>query len=262
MFDALMWLVLAIVFVALPISVILLIVRAIKKKPVKKNLKLILALIVAALLVFIVAMFTPDDTPTEESQSTEEATISMAAEATTDETTTTEPTTAEPTTAKPQCPHDFVEVEYKPDLSTRYASIKSECSLCRKISFDTEKLSDERMAKYLKEDCTTYTYDEIARNPDKHKNEIIALTGEVIQVQELLGTTTLLVNVTNEGNEYYSYYTDTVYVNYKYSDELKILNGDIITMCGKLQGEHTYLSVLGQLITVPSIEVYYAVLNE
>lgn len=257
MFDALMWLVVAIVFVALPISIILLIVRAIKKKPVKKNLKLILALIVAALVVFVVAMFTPDDTPTEESQSTtQEAVVSTTAEATTEETTTTEPTTA-----KPQCPHDFVEIEYKPDLSTGYASIKSECSLCGEFDIDAEKLSDERMATYLKEDCTTYTYDEIARNPDKHKNEIVALTGEVIQVQELLGTTTLLVNVTNEGNEYYSYYTDTVYVNYKYSDELKILDGDIITMCGKLQGEESYLSVLGQVITVPSIEVYYAVLN-
>jgi hypothetical protein len=258
MFDALMWLVLAIVFVALPISIILLIIRAIKKKPIKKNLKLIGALVLAALVVFVVAMFAPDDTPTEESQSTtQEAVISTTAEATTEEITTTEPTTA-----KPQCAHDFVEIEYKPDLSTGYASIKSECSLCGEFDFDTEKLSDERMAKYLEEDCTTYTYDEIARNPDKHKNEIIALTGEVIQVQELLGTTTLLVNVTNEGNEYYSYYTDTVYVNYKYSDELKILNGDIITMCGKLQGEESYLSVLGQIITVPSIEVYYAVLNE
>ena len=101
MFDALMWLVLAIVFVALPISIILLIIRAIKKKPIKKNLKLIGALVVAALVVFIVAMFAPDDTPTEESQSTtQEAAISTTAEATTEEITTTEPTTEEATTAR------------------------------------------------------------------------------------------------------------------------------------------------------------------
>ena len=225
MFDALMWLVLAIVFIALPISIILLIIRAIKKKPVKKILKTIGVLFLAALVLFIAAMFAPDDTPTEETQSTE------TVESTTVE-TTTETETTEPTTTKPQCAHKYIEVEYEPDLSTKYASIKSECSLCGKISFASERLSEERMTKYLKEECKTYTYEEIARNPDKHKNEIVTLTGEVIQVQELLGTTTLLVNVTKEGNEYYSYYTDTVYVNYKFSDELKILNGDIITMCG------------------------------
>lgn len=86
MFDALMWLVLAILFVALPISIILLIIRAIKRKPVKKIFQSIIALIVIALLVFFGALVTaPDDEPTEESQSTETETVE-----TTTETETTE----------------------------------------------------------------------------------------------------------------------------------------------------------------------------
>ena len=98
MFDTLMWLVLAIVFVALPISIILLIVRAIKKKPVKKILKTIGVLFFAALVLFIAAMFAPDDTPTEETQSTEVETTTF--EQVTEVETTTELVTEEGTTVQ------------------------------------------------------------------------------------------------------------------------------------------------------------------
>ena len=119
-------------------------------------------------------------------------------------------------------------------------------------------MSVEDRANYLIDNCKTLTYEEIARNPDNFKNDLVVFTGEVIQVQDSI----LLVNVTYNGDEYYSYYTDTVYVKYKFADNLKILDGDIITLYGEILGEKDYISVLGQKMTVPQIVVYYAVLNE
>lgn len=120
------------------------------------------------------------------------------------------------------------------------------------------KMSVSERAEHLKENCKEFAYEELARNPEKHKSELVVFKGKVTQVTN----SALLVNVTYNSDEFYSYYTDTVYAQYKLKDELKILENDIITMYGEFLGEKEYTSVLGQKITVPNVIVYYAELNK
>ncbi len=113
-----------------------------------------------------------------------------------------------------------------------------------------------------KEGCKTYSYKELARNPRNYIGETVKLTGEVIQVQEgYFNGVTLRVNITK--NEY-DFYEDTVYVEYTYpsSNSSKILEGDIITIYGEFKGEETYLAVLGNTVTIPSVEAKYITIEE
>ena len=125
-----------------------------------------------------------------------------------------------------------------------------------------EKLEQEKKQQMqdYKSNCQSLNYDEIARNPENYKYKNVTFTGEVIQVQEgFWDGVTLLINVT-KGE--YGFYEDTIYCTYTYSEgEDKILEGDIIKIYGECQGDTSYLSVLGQKITVPKVEVKYVELQ-
>lgn len=157
--------------------------------------------------------------------------------------------------------HEYADVEYTPDFGKKKATVKKQCAACGDTETTKVDMSTEDIKTYLKANCSTYTYEQIARYPDEHKGKLVVFTGSVFQVQELLGTTTLMVQYTKVDNEYFAYYEDNVYVDYKYKDGLKVLEGDIITLYGVLEGEKTYVSVLGQVINVPLIKVYYAELS-
>ena len=106
--------------------------------------------------------------------------------------------------------------------------------------------------------CATYSYNEIARNPEAYEGERAVFTGEVIQVvrDTSFGMTyyVMRVDVTKKG----SYYTDTVYVTYwPPSDAPRILEDDIIVMYGTLKGEKTYTTVRGTSVTIPSFSAEY-----
>lgn len=101
--------------------------------------------------------------------------------------------------------------------------------------------------------CKTYTYEEIARNPDKYEKSLAKFTGEVIQVLKNGDEIQMRVNVTY--NEFY--YTDTVFVFYNVKNKTNLLEGDIITMYGELRGTQEYESILGQEISIPRIYVKY-----
>lgn len=103
--------------------------------------------------------------------------------------------------------------------------------------------------------CSTYTYKEIARNPNTYKGKRAKITGEVIQVQQDGNEVVLRVNITKNNG----YYEDTIMTGYEYADdnEDRILEGDIITLYGELYGTVTYTSVLGADITVPAVKTKY-----
>ena len=110
----------------------------------------------------------------------------------------------------------------------------------------------------FKASCATYSYNEIARNPEAYEGERAVFTGEVIQVVQdtSFGMTyyVMRVDVTKKG----SYYTDTVYVTYwPPSDAPRILEDDIIVMYGTLKGEKTYTTILGASVTIPSFSAKY-----
>lgn len=105
----------------------------------------------------------------------------------------------------------------------------------------------------------SFTYEEIARYPDKYRNERVKVTGRVIQVVEEANSNStqyaLRVNITNQGRDNY---TDTIYVNYvARTGEARIFEDDIIVLYGYVDGTTTYTSVSGQAITLPNFDAHY-----
>lgn len=133
------------------------------------------------------------------------------------------------------------------------------CTECgAEVAREFFSLTPEEIEEQYKAQCEYYYYSDISRNPGSYDGYYAWFTGEVIQVQqqELLGRLyyVLRVNVT-KGK--YSY-SDTVYVSYDADiDDPRILEDDIITMYGKLTGEKTYTTVMGNSITIPSFSAEY-----
>lgn len=137
------------------------------------------------------------------------------------------------------------------------------CKNCGDITDLKEiTLSKKERITLLKNECKTFTYEEIARNPKSNKGKYAKFTGEVIQILEYDDETILRVNVTKQGI-YTTYYSDTVYVTYSKANNGngRILEDDIITMYGILQGTETYESTLGSDVTIPSFEALYIEIN-
>lgn len=124
-----------------------------------------------------------------------------------------------------------------------------------------EKARKEQEKSDFKVSCQTYTFEQMARNPENFKGTNVKVTGEVVQA--LYGTSgvDLRVNITKEGT-YTTYYTDTIYVvYYPEAGEDKILEGDIITIYGTSQGDYTYTSTLGASINLPLVYGKYIEIN-
>lgn len=120
-----------------------------------------------------------------------------------------------------------------------------------------------------KEACSDYSYEEIFRNPDSYKGELARFTGEVVQVQEYeaLGVTVnyYRINVTKQTYDYTDivHYTDTIYVEYHPSKgESRILEGDIVSVWGELDGLESYTSVAGHDITIPRMIAEFIAIEE
>lgn len=100
----------------------------------------------------------------------------------------------------------------------------------------------------FKESAQSYDYQEIERNPDNFKDKPAVFKGKVVQVSEGSFNITTL-RVATQGD-----YDNIVYVTYtKPENQARILEDDIITIYGVLDGVITYKSIMGQEITIPSI---------
>ncbi len=110
-----------------------------------------------------------------------------------------------------------------------------------------------------KDKCKKYNYKEIFRNSDKYEGKFATFTGEVVQVQESDGYYWIRINVTKDE---YGYYDDTMlaYIPITYF-EGRILEEDILTIYGQLDGLETYESIFGESITIPRIIAEYVVLK-
>lgn len=118
-----------------------------------------------------------------------------------------------------------------------------------------EKVKKQTEEKDFKEECEVYTYEQLARNPDKIKGKKVKLTGQVIQVMQGVSSVELRINITKED---YGYYDDTIYALYipKVGED-KILEEDVITVWGIAQGDYSYTSILGSSITLPFVNIHY-----
>ena len=131
----------------------------------------------------------------------------------------------------------------------------------KQARLEQERIQKEQEEQEFKASCQTYTYEQMARNPENFKGTNIKVAGEVIQALYGSEGVDLRVNITKEG-EYTTYYTDTIYVVYYPEEgEDKILEGDIITIYGTSQGDYTYTSTLGAPVTLPLIYGKYIEIN-
>ena len=117
-----------------------------------------------------------------------------------------------------------------------------------------EEIKKETIEKY-KNECVEYDYKTIFRYAEDYKGKYAKFTGEVIQVQSTSSYSYLRINVTK--NEY-GFYTDTIFVRYEpFKDATRILEDDIVTVYGTLNGVYTYISIFNQEVTLPYINSKY-----
>lgn len=135
------------------------------------------------------------------------------------------------------------------------------CTVCGEtLAIEEFEMSPEEIEQAYKDSCKSYSYEEISRNPSKYEGEKAYFRGEIIQVieQKVLTSTAyvLRVNVTRGAYTW----KDTVYVTYYQSsgsDQGRLLEDDIITMYGTLEGTKTYETVLGASVTIPQFSAEY-----
>lgn len=150
-------------------------------------------------------------------------------------------------------------LEFDNKSTTQQASSNNEIKTKSNSNQKAEETVSESAPVETREDymksCATYTFKEIARNPNSYKGKRAKITGEVIQVQQDGNEVVLRVNMTKQDG----YYTDTIMAGYAYSDENedRILEDDIVTIYGELYGTITYTSVMGADVTVPAIKTMY-----
>lgn len=97
--------------------------------------------------------------------------------------------------------------------------------------------------------CEDLSYSAISRDPDDYKGRKVVISGTVIEVQEgFLNSVTLRVQ-TPFGIWYVTYSRP--------EGESRILENDQITCYGECKGVQTYIAVLGNQVTIPSMRMEY-----
>ena len=135
------------------------------------------------------------------------------------------------------------------------------CVVCGAVlNTKSYELTPEEKAQQYKDGCETFTYEQIARDPDAYMYRKAKYTGEIIQVLEGDdGSVTYRMNITKTGS-YYVHYEDTILVymdKESRSSQTRILEDDIVTVYGVNMGLHTYQSIFGASITVPLVYGQY-----
>ena len=97
--------------------------------------------------------------------------------------------------------------------------------------------------------CEDLSYSAISRDPDDYKGKKVVISGTVIEVQEgFMNSVTLRVQ-TPFGIWYVTYSRP--------EGESRILENDQITCYGECKGVQTYIAVLGNQVTIPSMRMEY-----
>ncbi|MEN3009069.1 hypothetical protein [Pseudothermotoga sp.] len=110
----------------------------------------------------------------------------------------------------------------------------------------------------FKATCEEISYDELARDTERYVGKRVTLTGEVIQVLEKGNNVIMRVNVTKKDAFLFSYWTDTILVEYtRPPNESRILEEDIVQLWGTVKGRITYKAIFGQEVTLPAVDAKY-----
>lgn len=154
---------------------------------------------------------------------------------------------------------ELIKIEGNSNINTVYSQKFEE----EKARMEKEqKVKEEQEKQSFISSCQTYTFEQMARNPNNFKGTNVKVTGEVVQALYGSSSVDLRINITKKGT-YSPYYTDTIYVVYEPKPgEDKILEDDIITVYGTSKGDYSYTSTIGSKITLPLIDAKYIVLQK
>ncbi|MGG1670564.1 hypothetical protein ACIFOE_07870 [Paenibacillus sp. NRS-1783] len=120
-------------------------------------------------------------------------------------------------------------------------------------------MAKEKTPEQFKNSAKHVKYIDLARNPDNYKSKEVTFTGKVIQTLESGHTVALRVNV-SKGK--YGIWQDTIFVNYRRSEgEGRLLENDIVTLWGTVEGLKTYKTILRSDVTIPEINAKYITIN-
>jgi len=111
----------------------------------------------------------------------------------------------------------------------------------------------EQKARY-KNSCKEIPYKQLKKNPERYAGEKYKARGKILQIMEGLGQTEMRIAVTKDRWGYWDF-NDVVYVTYEGITDF--VEEDVVTIYGEITGSHTYTSVAGWTITVPSVDVKY-----
>lgn len=154
--------------------------------------------------------------------------------------------------------HKMKEISRKQPTENTDGNIIRKCSVCNKEEVETIRRLGKTEEEY-KAECVYVSYEDIARNPDNYKGTFAVFSGQVAQVQESGNNVVIRLNVTRGA---YGIWEDTVYIEYtKAQNESRILEEDIITVYGQLNGIKTYTAVLGNSISIPHLKAKYVEIN-
>lgn len=104
----------------------------------------------------------------------------------------------------------------------------------------------------FKSQCTKISYSDLAHSTEKYINKKVAITGQVVQVQETGSSVILRVNMTKDK---YGVYENTIWINYTMkSGDSHIIQNDIINIWGSVKDRKTYSTILGGSVTLPEID--------
>ena len=107
--------------------------------------------------------------------------------------------------------------------------------------------------KQYKSKCKSYTYNEIARDPDDYEGKKAKFSGEVLQVLESSDSAQVNMRIAVDGD-----YDHVLYVVYYMPEgSSRILEDDHITVYGVLGGLYTYTSTMNAQITIPILYAQY-----
>lgn len=107
--------------------------------------------------------------------------------------------------------------------------------------------------KQYKSKCKSYTYNEIARDPDDYEGKKAKFSGKVLQALESSDSAQVDMRVAVDGD-----YDQVLYVVYYMPEgSSRILEDDYINVFGELGGVYTYTSTMNAQITIPIMYAQY-----
>lgn len=138
------------------------------------------------------------------------------------------------------------------DDAEQYNTDTTDYALLSKFSLVDKEIGNLSEEEY-KSNCVKYgsqNYEDIMRNPDKYKGNLMSMSGKVDQIIDGFFDSITIYVLDNAGNKWELSYT------YK-EGESHVLEGDNITVWGESEGTTHSTTVLGKQMTLPSIKCKY-----